>query len=100
FLLGKNLRSAEDWEFLKRVVQEPPCQSMADCSKPPPAKTHGEESLEITLVYPQLVALEQARKVASSSSIFAPDAVAVLQAAQTSRSRLVARKASEILSGR
>jgi len=99
FLLGKNLRSVEDWEFLKRVVREPPCQSMTDCSKPPASKEHGQESLEITLVYPQLVALEQARKVVSSNSIFSPDAMAVLEAGQSSGSPLVARKATEIIAG-
>jgi hypothetical protein len=61
FLLGRNLTSPEDFTFLEGVLSEPPCLSMADCSQP--AKGAGAESshlemgTEVSLAYPQLVAL-------------------------------------------
>jgi len=83
YLLGKNLSEAADWAFMKRVVSEPPCFSLADCSKKSAdAPSPGDE---VTLAYPQLVALE----VAGSSET-------VRAAALRSRAPIVARKARKL----
>ncbi len=65
YLLGRNLRSAEDWEFLHTVVNEQPCLSLADCSKETRAVPDGH--LSITLAYPALVALKQAERTLNES---------------------------------
>lgn len=59
YLLGRNLTAPEDWEFLREVVSEPPCLSLADCSR---AGVPGGEADDVTLAYPALVALRQAEK--------------------------------------
>ena len=61
FLLGRDLNSSSDAEFISKVLSEPECLSLARCSEsPPPAKRddeHIETANEVTLVYPQLMAL-------------------------------------------
>ncbi|MBI5202421.1 MAG: hypothetical protein HY925_12595 [Elusimicrobia bacterium] len=54
YLLGRNLKQPEDWTFLREVVSEPPCLGLQDCSRPGAGD-------EVTLAYPALVALRQAR---------------------------------------
>ncbi len=63
YLLGRNLSSPEDWAFYQAVVAEPPCLSLADCSR---AATGGDGD-EVTLAYPALVALRQARRAADQT---------------------------------
>lgn len=58
YLLGRNLAVPEDWAFLRKVVAEPPCLSLSDCSKKGPEAP--EPGDEVTLAYPALVALRQA----------------------------------------
>ncbi|MCM2322648.1 MAG: hypothetical protein NDJ90_05255 [Oligoflexia bacterium] len=62
YLLGREAATARDMEFFQQVLAEPPCLSLASCSKEPPASAstdlHHEATNEITLAYPQLVALK------------------------------------------
>jgi len=67
-LLGKNVRGPADWEFLREVAGEPPCLSLADCSKPAAA---GEPGDDVTLAYPSLVALKRAQRALEEGT--APD---------------------------
>ncbi|MBI5624030.1 MAG: hypothetical protein HY924_09645 [Elusimicrobia bacterium] len=67
YLLGRNLSSAEDWEFLASVAGEPPCLSLSDCSKAWPGDAeHGGD--EVTLAYPSLVALKSAEAALASGA--------------------------------
>lgn len=59
YLLGRNMRTAADWEFLRGVVAEEPCLSLADCTR---ADAEGARGDEVTLAYPALVALKIAHR--------------------------------------
>jgi len=107
FLLGRNLDSAEDWAFLRAVVGEPPCLSLADCSRKdasPSSDPHHEGGLAVTLAYPQMVALKQVERVLegirrSSGRGRGPalqEARSILRIAQSSREPMVGETASEI----
>src|SRR5687767_2675792 len=61
YVLGRNLRSPEDWAFLRAVAAEPPCLSLADCAAKSTSGGH-ELGDEVTLAYPSLVALKQAER--------------------------------------
>ena len=92
YLLGRNLRSREDWDFIRGVALEPPCLSLADCAKAPAPGTDEEAAGdEVTLAYPSLVALRQARRAGSRK-----DALSVLSDAKSSRTRAVARAAASL----
>lgn len=88
YLLGKNLRAPEDWAFLREVVAEPPCLSLADCGQ----RSGGpaEPGDGVTLAYPQLVALTQAARAAS------PEGRGVLETARASKDAKVAAKAAAL----
>ena len=96
YLLGKNLRDADDWAFLRGVVQEPPCLSLADCSK----KGTGGEGLgdDVTLAYPALVALKSAQRVLESGkdAEAVKQARSVVEAAKTSQMPAVKRLVASI----
>jgi hypothetical protein len=97
FLLGRNLSAPEDWAFLRGVAAEPPCLSLADCARAGEGG-HGMGD-EVTLAYPSLVALEQARRVLEESGGKGPaarEALGVVAAAKASRVKAVARKAADI----
>ena len=64
FLIGRNLNSEKDFDFLNSVLQEKRCLSLEDCDKVQnyentEAAIHAAESsgLGVTLNYPQLVVL-------------------------------------------
>lgn len=88
YLLGRNLTSPEDWEFLREVASEPRCRSLADCSKSDPGSSAPGD--EVTLAYPALVALKQAER-ALASDAGNKDARGVLEAAGTSEAPAVRR---------
>ena len=68
YLLGKNLRTSEDWKFFRQVALEPPCLSLSDCSKKPaPGSDEEATGDEVTLAYPSLVALRQAARAVEQS---------------------------------
>ena len=93
YLLGKNLSSAEDWDFLRRVAAEPPCLSLADCSKRGLRQGPGDE---VTLAYPALVALKQAQRELEAGGPDAARARAVVEAGKGSRSPAAARLAERL----
>lgn len=63
YLLGRQLArtggDADDFQFFDAVLTESPCLSMADCAHHSAggADSHSEMGTEISLAYPQLVAL-------------------------------------------
>ncbi|MEK6706218.1 MAG: hypothetical protein AABZ06_10550 [Bdellovibrionota bacterium] len=62
FLIGRNLTRQKDFDFLCSVLDEPPCLSLSDCQKAETSKQDYERDSgeEVTLAYPQLVALNAA----------------------------------------
>lgn len=81
YLLGKNLSSKQDWEFMRQVTGESPCIGHAD---------------PVTLAYPSLVALKIAER-ALKQGRFVKEAMRVLSTAQTSQSAIVSKMAKAIL---
>ena len=91
YILGRNLSSKEDWTFFKKVVTEPACLSLTDCSKRPNGETQPGD--EVTLAYPALVALTQAQRVLEKNpSVY--DALNIIETAKRSKSWIVSRKAT------
>ncbi|MFI5349030.1 MAG: hypothetical protein ACHQ2Z_05775 [Elusimicrobiota bacterium] len=107
YLLGRNLRTHQDWEFLHFVVHEPPCLSLANCTqKASPGSDEEATGDEVTLAYPSLVALRQARRALedarahrvsaqdASASATEREALDLFSAAKNSKTRAVARMAA------
>jgi len=90
YLLGRSASSREDWEFLRAVASEPPCLSLADCSKKAP-QAEGALGQEVTLAYPSLVALKQAER-----ALPAEGARLVIEAAKRSKTPIVRRTAARV----
>jgi hypothetical protein len=72
FLIGRNLERPEDVDFLRSVLAEPPCRSLADCSQEG-GETHGEakhleSTEEVTKAYPQIVALKSIENYLNQAS--------------------------------
>lgn len=68
FLLGKNIRAADDWAFMTVVAGEPRCWSLADCGRKPTGDGDDESGDAVTLAYPSLVALKQAQRFLEAPS--------------------------------
>lgn len=96
YLLGRNMKAAEDWEFLRQVALEEPCLSLRDCSKPGGGAGPGDE---VTLAYPSLVALKRAEQELASGGPHKEEARAVIDAALASKAPAV-RRMAERLRGR
>lgn len=106
YLLGKNLKTREDWAFLREVALEPPCLSLSNCAKrPAPGSDEEATGDEVTLAYPALVALRQARRELEKARAAVPDAgaaeirkeaLALFAAATKSRTRAVSRTAIQL----
>lgn len=92
FLLGRAAETREDWAFLRGVAAEPPCLSLDDCAKAGEAPPLDE----VTLAYPQMLALAMAERALASRRPGSDGAWDVLREASRSRTPLVARKAAEI----
>lgn len=54
FLLGRNIRTSEDAQFMNSVLRQAPCLSLASCGTP--GEADPESSSDVTLAYPQIVA--------------------------------------------
>lgn len=65
FLLGRNLTQERDLAFLNKVLAEPPCRSMQNCASDPPhsGDVHGDNGVDVTLAYHQLMALKGLERV-------------------------------------
>ncbi|MBI5745288.1 MAG: hypothetical protein HY952_12160 [Elusimicrobia bacterium] len=102
YLLGRNLKTEEDWAFMREVAAAPPCLSLQDCSMQ--AKTepdaHVSAGVEITLSYPAVMALKRAERILQAGPGSGnPDAAQALQliaAAKNSPSKTVADLAANI----
>lgn len=58
YLIGREISSAEDMQFLKKIYQEQPCLSLPDCKTAPSKnESHHTSTDQTTLVYEQLSAL-------------------------------------------
>ena len=69
FLVSKNLKSAEDLDFLQKVYQEAPCLSLENCStSSKDDNPHNAGVDQTTTIYPQLVALYQIEKLLQTDS--------------------------------
>jgi hypothetical protein len=103
FLLGRNLVTPEDYAFLKTVLSEAPCLSLADCNRAMESELgdsdHQADSLGIVLAYPQITALKAIEKArATSMPPHLRDAAdAALGAGRASKSPLVAQHAERAL---
>jgi hypothetical protein len=91
FLIGREIKTNEDVDFLKSVLMEKPCLSLTDCTKPATASTEEDVHLdglnETTANYPQLMAIRQ--MVASYKKLIdqdasSPQAARVLQSLRDS----------------
>lgn len=101
FLLGRNLNTIEDFEFLGNVLSEAPCLSMADCNKDSArASAHLESNTELDLAYPQIVALKSLERYLFSehpTAAFLERALSQLRIAQNSKVHKVSELATEML---
>ena len=105
FLLGRNLTSESDFQFLHSVLSEAPCLSLADCKAELPGSTasenlHHDLGTGVTLAYPQLVALKSIENyLAGAHQTDSNTAAAIrdLEAARQSPISRVATMAEEIL---
>jgi hypothetical protein len=63
FLVAREISSAQDVEFLEKVLAEKTCLSLADCSKEAGGDSEEEKHLaginEVTASYPQLTTIQQ-----------------------------------------
>ena len=104
FLLCRNLSSEKDFEFLKEVMNEPPCLSMSDCAKDPgPASSedlHHDLGSGITLIYPKLVSLlgiGNYLKQPQTDPALVQQADQLLEQSARSNNPRIAQKAAQIL---
>ena len=98
YLLGRNLKTAEDWAFLRDVVAEPPCLSMYDCSRKAKAEpdSHMTAGAEITLSYPAVMALKCAERILLTGRGDASQALQLITAAKSSPSKTVSDLAANL----
>jgi hypothetical protein len=76
YLLGRGPATPEDWDFLRAVAGEPPCLSLADCSRRPAPGLDEDPGDAVTLAYPALVAMSQAARVLEASAPGTPETAA------------------------
>jgi hypothetical protein len=104
FLLGRNLAAESDTAFLTDVLREAPCFSLENCAREAAGSVssgdlHHDVGTEVTLAYPQIVALKSIeRYIFGTSRDPAVEAgcLRALRAATASPVRKVAELAREI----
>lgn len=67
FLIARDLKTAADAEFLKKIYEESPCLSFDNCSVAAPADPHFDGVNQTSLNYPQLAGLYQLEKKLQSN---------------------------------
>lgn len=104
FLIGRNLTNQADFDFLCEVLREPPCYSLANCqgdaSSVSKEDFHRESGEEVTLAYPQMVALNVLERTLEEDGVNVDRqrmAWGALQCAKDSRSGIVQKKAEELI---
>lgn len=104
FLIARDFNSPEDAQFLKKVFEEPPCLSLADCKTVGPDDAHHAGVDQTTLNYPQLAGLYQLEKRLEThpeilkDPVQRADVVAILRQAEAYQVPKVQAKASQIRS--
>jgi hypothetical protein len=98
YLLGRNLKTEEDWAFMRDVVTAPPCLSLANCSREVKA---GPDSLtatgaEITLSYPAIMALKRAERMLQAGREDGAQELQLIAVAKSSRSKIVSDMAAKM----
>jgi TolA-binding protein len=98
YLLGRNLKTAEDWAFMRDVVTEPPCLSLTNCSVEAAAgaDSHVATGTEITLSYPAVMALKRAERVLQAGGGDAAQALQLIAAGKNSRAKTVSDMAARM----
>ncbi len=101
FIVGKNLQTNQDFDFLAQVVTEEPCLSLSNCNNSTQDSPHidGASGIQVTLEYPQIVALKSIENYLdnNSNSPNTDAAIHVLQKALMSKSPMVNHLASSLL---
>lgn len=99
FLLGRNINSVQDLDFFKSVLSEKPCYSMENCEKESQMgdreSVHLESSLEASLHYPQLMALEFLKRT-NHDPVLLEKALKIAQEAKNSPVPAISKKAAEV----
>lgn len=62
YMIARDFESAADAQFMKKVFEEPPCLSLADCKSTMPEDPHHSGENQITQNYPQMATLFQIEK--------------------------------------
>jgi len=98
YLLGRNIKTAEDWDFLRNVVTEPPCLSLANCSAEAAAgsDSHVATGMELTLSYPAIMALKRAERILQAGGGDPAQARQLIAAAKSSRAKTVSDLAARL----
>jgi hypothetical protein len=99
YLLGRNLTEPEDFEFMNEVLNEPPCLSMANCSKDSPEgkEAHSDIGVDVSLAYPQIVALKRIEKMLEGGrSTLTTEALKSVRIARGSKAPVVSSIAADI----
>lgn len=98
FLIGKNLATQEDFDFLTSVVKENPCLSLADCShKDGDLSSHDNNGVAVTLEYSQIVAIKALEKYMTTHPNDSK-ALDVLHAAEHSNNHIASHMAHALVS--
>ena len=99
FLLGRNLKTEKDYAFFCDVLREAPCFNLADCRGNAPnisgADYHHDSGEQVTLAYPQYVALTMLGSQKGSE-----EATRTLGCAQDSKVEAIREKAGDLLRDR
>ena len=107
-LIGREIETEADVNFLKEVLKEKPCLSLQDCKIPQSPEAlkdaHGSAGVGPTLAYPQLVDLFQIEKFLNENSdpkkaAYKESLIAALKETANSPDPTLAKKAKEILNG-
>lgn len=66
FLLGRNLQTENDIVFMGKVLREEPCRGLKNCREDMlQGDAHSESGIEVTLAYPQIMALKALERILS-----------------------------------
>lgn len=102
FLLGRELKDSADVQFISDVLHSEPCRSLGRCSEEAKGSHHpeGEIGTDLTLVYPQMVALHSIQSTLQKPNIDEQRKTELkreLETATRSQHPLIAKRANEIL---
>ena len=102
FLLGRNLTTPEDFEFLGGVLRESPCLSLENCETPPARANREETTNDLALSYAQAVVLNSLENFlkdgGANTSSMRETAVALVKESAQSRSPVIARLGQKLSS--